>query len=115
MIESNGCKGGWRKRKDTVAKHGHQKYVKQCRNKALALKDTYRKAKDNSNNYGASPNFLQFYNNFNRILGTRNILNLQKVIEVAVSNSYFDELSIKSEDTESNSMSFVIKFASLYK
>ena len=72
LIETIRCNEGWEKVNDAVAKHEQRKEV---------LKDIYKKAEYINDKPGAFPNFPHFYNDFSKVLGTRNISsNVDEVI-----------------------------------
>lgn len=68
--------------KNLVAKAGAYKTVKQCRDKIRNLKNDYSKAKDNNKRTGASPQFPTFYQDFDRVLGQRDISNTPNAMQV---------------------------------
>ena len=55
-------------------KHGPEKTVTQCKNKIRNLKAAYKAAKENNKKIGASPKFCQYFNDFNKVLGTRDVM-----------------------------------------
>ena len=79
LIEATRCNEGWEKVNDAVAKDEQRKEV---------LKDIYKKAEYINGKSGAFPNSPHFYNDFSKVLGTRNISsNVDKVIR-AISNLF---------------------------
>ena len=46
------------------------------------MKDAYRKAKDNNSQTGTAPIYPPFYNNFQEMLASRDVINLKYVKEV---------------------------------
>ena len=46
------------------------------------MKDTYKKAKDNNSQTGTSPIYPPFYNDFEEMWGSRDVINLKYVKEV---------------------------------
>ena len=46
------------------------------------MKDTYKKAKDNNSKMGTSPIYSPFYNDFEEMLASRDVINLKYVKEV---------------------------------
>ena len=65
-----------------VDKYGNSKSVIQCKNKIKALKDQYKKAKENNGKSGEEPESLPFYNQFDRILSERTIFTMPEFKEV---------------------------------
>ena len=69
-----------------VDKHGQDKSVTQIKNKLRNLKDSYKQSKENNNNNkkktGASPRYSAFYHDFDEVLWTRDVVNLQYMTQV---------------------------------
>ena len=73
------------------------------------MKATYNAAKENNKKSGASPKFCQYFNNFNEVLGTRDVINLPHIAEVGVDREKvdFEEELHQHCETESKFMSNV--------
>ena len=101
LLQTTRCNDVWNNIKNEINKVGAEKSLKQCKNKLRNLKDTYKKAKENNNKSGASPEFPKYYRDFDEVLGSRDIINLPEFREIGTSNSKnaFDENPI--EDPES--------------
>ena len=72
----------WLKMKQEIDKKGLSKSVTQIKSKLLNMKDTYKKAKDNNSQTGTSPIYPPFYNDFEEMWGSRDVINLKYVKEV---------------------------------
>ena len=68
-----------------------QKTAKQCKDKIRNLKDAYRKAKANNKTSGASPEFTPFFDDFDEMLATRDVIELPLVTEVGLENDVVEE------------------------
>ena len=71
--------------KATVDNHGPEKSVKQIKAKLGRLKDVYKQVKDNNSRTGAAPQSCPYYNDFNELLGEREIVSFKQVKEVGCS------------------------------
>ena len=65
-----------------VNKHRPEKTVTQCKNKIRNVKAAYKAAKENNKKKEASLEFCQYFNNFDEVLGTRDVINLPHIAEV---------------------------------
>ena len=74
----------WQKVKPEVNKHCREKSVTQCKNKTRNLKAAYKAAKENNKKCGASPEFCQYFSDFDEVLGTTDVINLPHIAEVGV-------------------------------
>ena len=72
----------WLKVKAAVPYHGPEKSVKQIKAKLRRLKDAYKQVKDNNSRSGAAPQSCPYYNDFNELLGERDIVSFKQVKEV---------------------------------
>ena len=72
----------WLKMKQEIDKKGLSKSVTQIKSKLRNMKDAYRKAKDNNSQTGTAPIYPPFYNNFQEMLASRDVINLKYVKEV---------------------------------
>ncbi len=60
------------------------KTSKQCKDKIRNLKAAYKKAKANNKTSGASPKFTPFFDDFDEMLATRDVIELPLVTEVGL-------------------------------
>lgn len=98
-IESSRCNQYWPKIVQEVNSHGPEKTLKQCKVKIRNLKDSYKKCKDENKSSGNNFNTCQFYDEFDRVLSTRNVVNLPEFREVgAVKPLAFDDEKKSEED-----------------
>ena len=90
-----------------VNKHRPEKTVTQCKNKIRNVKAAYKAAKENNKKKGASLEFCQYFNNFDEVLGTRDVINLPHIAEVGVEREEidFEEESHQYRETESKFIS----------
>ena len=72
-IETCQQPSAWLKVKAPVDNHGTEKSVKQIKAKLGRLKDAYKQVKDNNSRTGAAPQSCPYYNDFNELLGERDI------------------------------------------
>lgn len=86
----------WIKIKILVDKFGPEKSVKQIKAKLRGLKDAYKNAKDNNSKTGAAPQYPAFYNDFDEILGHRDIISFKYVKDVGCSE---DQQALASPTT----------------
>ena len=80
----------WQKVKVEINKHGPEKTVTQCKNKIRNLKAAYKATKENNKKSGASPEFCQYFNGFDEVLQTRDVINLTHIAEVGVEREEVD-------------------------
>ena len=101
------CATVWQKVKVGVNKHNPEKTVTQCKNKIRNLKATFKAAKENNKRSGASLEFCHYFNNFNEVLGTRDVINLPHIAEVGAEREEvdFEEESHQHCKTESKFIS----------
>ena len=98
-MESSRCNQYWLKIVQEVNFHGPEKMLKQCKVKIRNLKDSYKKCKDENKSSGNNFNTCQFYDEFDRVLSTRNVVNLPAFREVgAVKPLAFDDEKKSEED-----------------
>ena len=81
-IETFKQPSAWQKMKQEIDKKGLSKSVTQIKGKLRNMKDAYKKAKDNNSQTGTSPIYPPFYNDFEEMLGSRDVINLKYVKEV---------------------------------
>ena len=73
------------------------------------MKAAYKAATENNKKSGASPEFCQYFNDFDEVLGTRDVINLPHIVEVGVEKEDvdFEEESHQHCETESKLISNV--------
>ena len=86
VLESSKCNDMWHKIVKEVNKHGPVKDMKKCKKKILNLKENYKKAKTNNKKSGSSPDFCPFYEEFDRVLSARDIINIPALTEVGAND-----------------------------
>ena len=79
-IETFKQPSAWLKMKQEIDKKGLSKSVTQIKSKLRNM--AYKKAKDNNSQTGTSPIYPPFYNDFEEMLGSRDVTNLKYVKEV---------------------------------
>ena len=82
MLNSSRCNQAWSSIKVEADKYGNSKSVIQCKNKIKALKDQYKKAKENNGKSGEEPKSSTFYDQFDRILSEKTIFTMSEFKEV---------------------------------
>ena len=98
-IESSRCNQYWPKIVQEVNSYGPEKTLKQCKVKIRNLKDSYKKFKDENKSSENNFNTCQFYDEFDRVLSTRNVVNLPEFREVgAIKPLAFDDEKKSEED-----------------
>ena len=80
----------WIKIKTDVNEKGPEK-TKQLKDKIRNLKDAYKAARDNSKKTGASPMYSPSFEDFDEVLGTRDVISTPFAREVGVLNK--DDIS----------------------
>ena len=80
----------WIKIKTDVNEKGPEK-TKQLKDKIQNLKDAYKAARDNSKKTGASPMYSPSFEDFDEVLGTRDVISTPFAREVGVLNK--DDIS----------------------
>ena len=68
-----------------------QKTAKQCKDKIRNLKDACKKAEANNETSGASPEFTPFFDDFDKMLATRDVIELPLVTEVGLEDDVVEE------------------------
>ena len=68
-----------------------QKKTKQLKDKIWNLKDAYKAARDNIKKTGASPTYSPYFEDFDEVLGTRDVINTLFARQVGVLNQ--DDIS----------------------
>ena len=68
--------------KTEIDKKGLSESFSQIKRKLRNTKDAYKKAKDNNSKTGTSPIYSPFYNDFEEMLASRDVINLKHVKEV---------------------------------
>ena len=72
----------WLKMKTEIDKKGLSKSITQIKSKLRNMKDAYEKSKDNNSKTVTSPIYPPFYNDFEEMLASRDVINLKYVKEV---------------------------------
>ena len=94
LLKSSRCNETWFHIRKELCKHGPKKSKKQCTDKLRNLKELYKKAKENNPASGAAPETSPFYQDFDEILGCRDIMNIPELKEVgSAEKSCFDHLN----------------------
>ena len=81
-IETFKQPSAWLKMKQEIDKKGLSKSVTQIKSKLRNMKDAYKKAKDNDSQTGTSPIYPPFYNDFEEMLGSIDVINLKYIKEI---------------------------------
>ena len=68
-----------------------QKTAKQCKDKIRNLQDAYKKAKANNKTSGALPEFMPFFDNFDEMLATGDVIELPLMTEVDLEDDVVEE------------------------
>ena len=91
-IESSRSNEAWKFIMTKVNEAGPaQKTAKQCQDKIRNLKDAYKKAKANNKTSGATPEFTPFFDDFDEMLATRDVIELPLVTEVDLEDDVVEE------------------------
>ena len=110
LIESSRCNEAWHTIQIEVSKLGIDKSKRQCTDKLRNLKDQYKRAKEINRTSGAAPKTSPFFDDFDEILGTRDIVNIPEfkevgIVEPFVNNSdEIDSASVVSTNSEISSV-----------
>ena len=72
----------WLKIRTEINKLGKEKTVLLCIKKILNLKNIYKYAKENNAKTGSFPTFLQYFHNFDKVLGCRAVVIMLEMIEI---------------------------------
>ena len=75
-IETFKLPSAWLKMKQETDKKEISKSVTQIKSKLCNMKDEYKKAKDNNSQTGTSSIYPPFYNDFEEMLASRDVINL---------------------------------------
>ena len=86
-IETFKQPSAWLKLKELVDKQGQPKFLIQIKSKWRNLKDSYKQSKDNNKKTVALPRYRFFYHDFDEVLGTRDVVNLQYVIQLGAKDA----------------------------
>ena len=99
----------WAKIKVEIDKLGNPKSLKQIKDKLWDLKDAYIQARDNKKQTGKSPIFCLFYEDFDKIFGARETVNLPYAKEVrVVASSHHDNDAASGEATQSTNEGLIL-------
>ena len=106
----------WVKIKVETDKLGKEKSIKidQIKDKLRHGKDLYKQAKDTNKKMGRSPAFSPYYQDFDKILGTRDVISLQHSRKVGVTKGILNT-EIDNEDHGGNIPMFFHYFVCLLK
>ena len=80
-LESHKNPAAWRKIVEAVNKVGDGKSTDQAKKKLRNLKDRYKEAKNKNKRSGSARNLPKHYNVFDKVLGTRSVIQLPEVRE----------------------------------
>ena len=81
LVESHKSNVGWIKIQTEVNANEPPKSVKQCKDKLRNLKDAYKAACNNNKQTGADPKFSPFFDTFDEIFGTRDVINMPDILD----------------------------------
>ena len=87
----------WPKMKTEIDKKGLSKLVTQIKSKLCNMKEAQKNAKDNNSKTGTSLTYPPFYNDFEEMLASRDVINLKYVKEIRTSLS-----PANTDDVEKN-------------
>ena len=76
VLESSRCKKDWHFIQKEVSKLGHEKTKLHCKNKIRNLKDLSKNAKLKNNKSEVAPQTLLFFDVFNEVLSSRDVVNI---------------------------------------
>ena len=96
----------WVKINTAVNEKGPEKTLKQSEDKIRNLKDAYKAARDNNKKTGVSPTYSPYFENFDEVLGTHDVINTPFAQEVGVLN-----LDISYDGGKGNLILFRIYFS----
>ena len=85
-LESSKQHSIWIVIKDKINAAREPKTLKQIKTKKRNLKDAYNAFKDNNKKTGRSPTFCPYFQDFDEILGTRDVVNFYHAKEAGVTN-----------------------------
>ena len=99
----------WAKIKVEIDKLGNPKSLKQIKDKLWDLKDAYIQVRDNKKQTGKSSIFCHFYEDFDKIFGARETVNLPYAKEVrVVASSHHDNDAASGEATQSTNEGLIL-------
>ena len=73
--------------KVAIDNHRSEMSAKQTKAKLRRLKDAYKQVKGNNSRSGAAPQSCSYYNDFNELLGERDIVSFKQVKDVEYSKN----------------------------
>ena len=85
-LESSRCNQVWTSILKKLNQQGSPKTKQQCRIKIRNLKADYKRCKDKNKESGSNPHSCPFYEEFDAILGARNVINMTEFGEVSVAD-----------------------------
>ena len=80
----------------------------QCKKKLSYIKDVYKKSKDNNKKSGASLQFCSFYEELDKVLGTRDAITLPSTLETGSTNQNTSASTDLSSFVNSNKRSLCL-------
>ena len=89
LTEKSNCSSAWLKIQNEVNKHGPEKTVKQIKDKLRNLKSDYRAARDNNKKTGAALQTSLYFDIFDELFGTRDVVTLPNFTEVGASTTQY--------------------------
>ena len=110
LLQSTRSYETYLKIKTEVDKEGTSRTIKQIKDKLRNLIASYKKAKENNNKTGASPNFPPYFHVFDEVLGCRDVINLPEKLEIGVNScSRADENDNEEHNDGEPDVSKVVK------
>ena len=94
-LESSGCNQIWPSIVEAVSSHGPEKTLKQCKVKIRNMKDAYKKCKDENKKSGNKSSKCPFYDEFDKLLSDRDVVNLPEFMEVGSAKSQGNDVNVK--------------------
>ena len=94
-LESSRCNQIWPWIVEAVSSHGPEKTLKQGKVKIRNMKDAYKKCKDGNKKSGNKSNKCPFYDEFDKLLSDRDVVNLPEFMEVGSAKSQCNYVSVK--------------------
>ena len=99
----------WQKIRLGVNSFGSEKSLKQVKDKLRNLKDAYKSARDHNKNTGVSPMYSPFFDEFDEILGTRDVINTPHATEIGTLDDEEEEERKKEQEGEEESQTSKIR------
>lgn len=102
-LESGKSRQVYIKMKTEIDGLGTAKTSKQIREKLRNLKDNYKRAKENNNKSGASPEFPAFYHDFDEMLSDRDVMKIPELKQIGCKKPVTPVPEIEENSTTSSS------------